>query len=140
MNRFVVGAAVAAKWFVPEPGWEPAVRLFEASNELYVTDSFFTEFARIMGMKARAGEISREEALKVFSALEKVNLAVFPSNRLIEAALEIAIDRDLSITTCLDLSLAVWQDCRLVTASRELYEGLSATPFSRNLKWFEHSR
>lgn len=140
MNRFVVEAAVAVKWFVPEPGWEPAVRLFEAPNDLYVTDAFFTVFAEILSRKAGMGELSREEVLKVFSAMKKVNLTVFPVSQLMEAALEIAMTRGYSLDSCLEIALAVCQNCRLVTARRKLYDELSDTPFARHLKWFEHTR
>ncbi|MFV1957399.1 MAG: type II toxin-antitoxin system VapC family toxin, partial [bacterium] len=139
MNRFVVEAPVAVKWFVPEPMYANAVRLFEGPNELLVTDVFFSEFADILRRKVGLGEITGEEALKIYSALSAVPLTVNPTEPLMEAAMEIAISMGRPIKVGLNLSLAIQQDCRLVTARRNLYDGLMATPFSRYLKWIEHA-
>ena len=140
MNRFVVEAPVAVKWFVPEPMYENAVRLFEGPNELLVTDVFFSEFAEILRRKAGLGEITEEEALKIYSALSAVPLTVNPAEPLMKAALEIATSMGRPIQVGLNLSLAVQQDCRLITARRDLYDGLQTTPFSRYLKWIEHAK
>ncbi len=140
MNRFVVEAPVAVKWFVPEPMYANAVRLFEGPNELLVTDVFFSEFADILRRKISLGEMTREEALKVYSALSAVPLTVNPTEPLMETALEIAVSMGRPIKVGLNLSLAVQQDCRLVTVNKSLYDGLMATPFSRYLKWIEHAK
>jgi len=140
LNRFVVEAPVAVKWFVPEPRYENAVRLFEGPNELLVTDIFFSEFADILRRKVGFGEITGEEALKIYSALSAVPLTVNPAEPVMEAAMEIATSMGQPIEVGLNLSLAIQQDCRLVTARRNLYDGLMATPFSRYLKWIEHAK
>jgi len=57
-----------------------------------------------------------------------------------EAALEIAISMGKPIQVGLNLSLAVQQDCRLITVRRDLYDRLLMTPFSRYLKWIEHAK
>ena len=135
MSRFVVEACVAVKWFVPEVHSESAVRLLEGSNELMATEQLLPEAGDLLSRKVRLGELTIGESREVYAALSSMAVDIHPSRHLIEAALEIAAAMDRPLSDGLSLALAVRQECRMVTAGRELYDTVRGTPFAKHLKW-----
>src|ERR1700676_1020379 len=65
-DTFVLDCSVAAKWVLPEPGRDPALRLLEryASGEisLITPDLLLAEFASLMAERSRRKQISTEPA------------------------------------------------------------------------------
>jgi predicted nucleic acid-binding protein len=116
------------KWFIPEIHSSDAARLLEGRHELLATDMLLPESSDLISRKARLGELTLEDCREVFTAVQSVPVSTYPSQNLLEGALEITVglDRPLSDGQ---------QDCRLVTAKKGLFDLLQGTPFSVHVKW-----
>ena len=135
MTRFVVDPAIAIKWFVPEVYSNSAARLLDGGHELLAPDTLLTEAAKIVTTKRRLGELTLEEGAQIVEAIESVPVRLQPSQPLLQPALRIAASLDLPLGDGLGLAVAVHCDCRLVTASRTLYDSVQGTPFAVHVKW-----
>lgn len=135
MARFVVEPAVAVKWFVPESHSSEAARLLTGAHELLGTDQLVPSAGEIITAKGKLGELEAVECREVFNALLTVPISLHPSELLMEAALEIALELECSFKDGQNLALAVQNDCRLVTCNKGLHEAGIRTPFAIHLKW-----
>ena len=135
MARFVVEAAIAVKWFVPEEFSRKAARLLDGGNELMASGNIFTEALGIVVAKIRLGEISEKEGGIIAEALGKVPLWIQPVDPLRQPAVDLAAALDLPFRQGMDLATAVQEDCRLITANRTLYDRVQGTHFARHVKW-----
>ncbi|HLQ24703.1 MAG TPA: type II toxin-antitoxin system VapC family toxin [Acidiferrobacterales bacterium] len=139
MSRYVVDASVAIKWFVPEVHAEAAARLLEGDNQLLAPDLLFPEFGNILWKKARLGEIRVSEAREILRALEAVPLQVHTTQPLIESAFEIAYGLERSVYDSVYLSLAVINECRMITADKKFYNVLKNSSLAEHIEWVEAS-
>lgn len=135
MSRYVIDANVVAKWFVPEPLSDEAVRLINDQDELAVPDLLWPEIGSVLWKKCRLGQLTAREAARILAALGELPLAVFPSRGVVEAAVEIALATGRSVYDSVYLALAVALECQLVTADERMVNALSATPFATTMKW-----
>ncbi len=135
MARFAVEAPVTIKWFVPETHSSSAARLLDGGNELFALDTILAEAAGIVTAKIRLDEISDDEGAQIVQAIRSVPLTIYSADVLLEPALNIAAVLDFPFRDGLNLALAVQEECRLVTANRNLYDGVQETPFARHVKW-----
>jgi len=139
LSRYVVDASVAIKWFVPEVHAEAAARLLEGDNQLLAPDLLFPEFGNILWKKARLGEIRVSEAREILRALEAVPLQVHTTQPLIESAFEIAYGLERSVYDSVYLSLAVINECRMITADKKFYNVLKNSSLAEHIEWVEAS-
>jgi predicted nucleic acid-binding protein len=123
------------KWFIPEIHSSDAARLLEGRHELLATDMLLPESSDLISRKACLGELTLEDCKEVFTAIQSAPVSTYPSQNLLEGALEITVGLDRPLSDGLNLALAVQQDCRLVTAKKGLFESLQGTPFSVHVKW-----
>ncbi len=128
------------KWFIPEIYSPDAARLLEGRHELIATDMLLPESSDLISRKARLGELTLEDCREVFTAVQSAPVSTYPSQNLLEGALEITVAMDRPLSDGLNLALAVQQDCRMVTAGRRLFDTLQGTPFSVHVKWIEDVR
>ena len=135
MSLYVVDANVVAKWFVPEPLSEEAVRLLDEKHELASPDLLWPEIGNVLWRKARAGQLSGQEAARIVRALDQFPLRVFPSRLVLEGALEIALGTGRSVHDCVYVALAVALECRLVTADERLVNALAAGSLASHVMW-----
>ena len=135
MARFVVEPAIAVKWFVPEEHSSPAARLLDGGNELMSPDTLLFDAGKLITAKVRLGELSPDEGVQLIQAVQSVPVRFQPSQPLLEPALRIAAAFDLPLGDSLGLTVAIHGDCRLVTASKTLYDRVQGTPFAVHVKW-----
>ena len=135
MARFVVEPSVVLKWFIPEEHSGPSARLLDGGSDLLAPDTIFTDTGKIITAKARRGECSADEGIQILEAIRSAPLWLHPSMPLLEPAFRIASGMDRPLGDGLNIALAVASDCRLVTASRTLFDGLQDTPFAVHVKW-----
>ncbi len=135
MMRFVVEPAVALKWFIPERHSATAARLLDGGCELLAPDTIIPDAGKIITIKTRSGELSREEGVQVLNALRSSPVWIEASEPLLEPAFWFSSTMDRPLGDGLNMALAVASDCRLVTASRELFERVQGTPFATHVKW-----
>ncbi len=137
MSRWTVDASVAVKWFVPEIHSEAAARWLDPRFELLVPDLLYPEVGNILWKKARRAELSQREVRAVRRGMASVPFRVWPSQRLLDSALELALAAGRSVYDCTYLALAMGLDAPLVTADRRLVEAVSGGPMGRYVRWLE---
>lgn len=135
MSLYVVDVNVVAKWFVPEPLSEEAVRLLDDRYDLAVPDLLWPDLGNVLWKKARAGQITGQEIAHIVRALDQLPVTVFPSRLVLEGALEIALGSGRSVYDSVYLGLAVALECALVTGDRRLVNALAGGPLARHVVW-----
>jgi predicted nucleic acid-binding protein len=118
---------VAVKWVLYEPGHVQALRLLEeelsGSLMLIAPDLLLTEFASLIAKRVRRKHMSAAEAIDAFYRLEESVPALFETHPLVEAALNLAVDSQMSLWDSMHLALE--HRCPLITADRRLFRGHS---------------
>jgi predicted nucleic acid-binding protein len=137
VSALAVDASVAVKWLLPEVHGDAALRTLEHHHPLLVPDLLFAEVGNVLWKRVRRREATIEEARTAVSTLRALPLSVYPSQSLIEPALEIAHRTGRSVYDSLYVALAVWHRHPLVTADRRLYDALRRGPFAAELVWVE---
>jgi predicted nucleic acid-binding protein len=135
LSLYVVDANVVAKWFVPEPLSDEAVRLLDDEHELASPDLLWPEVGNVVWKKSRAGQITPQEASRIVAALDTCPLTAFPSRLVLGGALEIALGTGRSVYDSVYLALAVALECPLATADERLANALLGSPLARHVAW-----
>jgi predicted nucleic acid-binding protein len=137
LNKVVVDASVIAKWSFPEPYSEAALRLLEQELELWVPDFVWAEIGNIVWKKWIRNEIVATDGRLILLGFRSFPFSVYPSERLLETAWEIARDFRRSFYDSLYLALAIYQGCPLVTADRRLYNAVGGASSRLPILWVE---
>ena len=135
MTLYVVDANVVAKWFIPERLSEEAARLLDERHELASPDLLWPELGNVLWKKARAGQLTAQEATRIVRALDQFPVTFFPSRLVLEGALEVALATGRSVYDSVYVALAVALDCRLVTADERLANALQDGPLTPHVVW-----
>ena len=134
MNRWVVDASVAVKWFVPEPLSQHAARLLDAAARraasLAAPDLIVAEFGSVLVKKQAAGEFAASDTEEMLGTFLALPVEIVPSQPLAPAALAIAICAGCTFYDALYLAAAQAVEGRLVTADREFIRLISRTALS----------
>jgi predicted nucleic acid-binding protein len=116
----VVDASVAVKWFFPEPGSPAAEELLQLSAQLAAPAVIRIEVSAAVTRKVRLGEIAFEEARAACGlwaqAIQKGVLALVPDEKVLAAAVALALKLAHPLQDCLYLALAEREQALLVTA------------------------
>ena len=133
MNRFVIDASVAAKWFLPksgEPFADEALDLLAQYSvdeiQILVPDLFWAEFGNLLWNAVRRRRCSRSLAETAISTTKSYKLATVASEALIDQAFAIAVFFDRSVYDSIYAALAVEWKAQLVTADEKLAGALAA--------------
>ena len=137
MNRFVVGASVAIKWYFPENYTEEAERLLKSGNELSAPDLLFSEIGNILWRRVTASECSRNTAFAILRELQSNFLQIWEGFILSDEAFDLACRTKRSFYDSLYVALAVKTDCQMVTADLKLYNALKGTSLRKHMLWVE---
>jgi predicted nucleic acid-binding protein len=137
VSRFVVDASVAAKWLIPEPLSEAALRLRNRDYALFCPDLLYLEVGNVLWKKVRSGEIREGAARPLLRALLEAPLRAESSVAILPAAWEISVRYARSVYDSLYLALSLALDARLVTADRRFLRALSPTPLADRIVWVE---
>jgi len=135
LSLYVVDANVVAKWFVPEPLSDEAVRRLDDEHELASPDLLWPEVGNVVWKKSRAGQITPREASRIVAALDICPLTSFPSRLVLGGALEIAFGTGRSVYDSVYLALAVALECPLATADERLANALVGSRLARHVAW-----
>jgi predicted nucleic acid-binding protein len=135
LSLYVVDANVAVKWFVPEHLSDEATRLLDDRHELACPDLLWPELGNVLWKKARAGQLTAQEAARIVQSLDEFPLTVFPSRLVLEGALEIALGTGRSVYDSVYVALAVALECPLVTADERLVNSLAGGALAAHVVW-----
>lgn len=118
-KTLVIDASVAVKWVVDEEGTSAALAL-RGHAELIAPEEWVAECANILWKKVQRSELSSDEAAVAARLLERADVDLVPTRRLLDASLQIAIALDRPAYDAVYLALAMARDCRFVTADERL--------------------
>lgn len=138
MTQFVVDSNVAIKWVLTEIHSDAATRLLNNSYELLVPDFFFSEVGNVLWKRVRQGEITLETATTYLNAILSVDLRACDSQGLISQALEIAVRVQQAVYDCVYVTLAVVNQCQMVTADERLCNALKNDALASHICWVEN--
>jgi len=131
VNRLVVDASVAAKWYPPldrEPLASEALALLNrwirGEIELVAPDLIWTEVANVLWKSVRQNRCSLSEAEAALAAMLEQNLPTVPAPSLIDRAFHIAVLYNRTAYDGLYVALAVASNSELVTADEKLANAL----------------
>ncbi|OGX03416.1 MAG: hypothetical protein A3G87_09165 [Omnitrophica bacterium RIFCSPLOWO2_12_FULL_50_11] len=124
MERWIVDASVAAKWFFEEELQGQALALYrrlkDKEIEVIVPDLFYIEMASICRERIRRKMIRSHEASRIFKELIDIPLQRYSDYELSDIALENAVQFGISVYDAIYLSLAEIYVAPLVTADELL--------------------
>ena len=118
--RITVDASIVIKWFVLESSSQESRLLLTRQWELQSPDILLPEFANTIWKKARRGEIADPQPFLNELRSLSVQIALHPSEVLIERASYLAFELDHPVYDCLYLACAEVSGTPLVTADKRL--------------------
>lgn len=133
MNRTVVDASVAAKWFLAGRGEtlvDEAFRLFrryaEGEVQFLVPDIFWAELANVFWKALRQRRCGKAAAEMALTSLQERRLPTVSSLSILDAAFGIATAFDRTVYDALYVALAVQSKAQFITADEKLANALAA--------------
>lgn len=135
MSRYVVDASVAVKWLVPEVHTKAAEQLLDPAHVLLAPDLLYTEVGNALWKRVQRRELRLEEAPLVLAVLHQFPLDVTPTQILVGAALELALQTGCTVYDGVYLALAVHDDCLLVTADSRLRNAALRRGLAKHIAW-----
>jgi predicted nucleic acid-binding protein len=137
VNRFVVDASVAIKWWVPEVHSADALRYLDPDIGREAPDLLLAEAGNILWKKVNRGELTRAEAEGIAADLVQADVVIHPVGPLLVVSLRIALETGRSSYDCAYLALAEAIGAAVVTADRRLYNALQGGPYASLIHWIE---
>jgi predicted nucleic acid-binding protein len=128
---WVVDASVGIKLFVPEEYSSEVLSFFKPSSsdepdDIFVPDLFYAECANILWKYVHRVGYPFSEAKKDIAELKKINLITVSSVQLMEKALELALEWDITTYDACYLALADQLKAPLLTADEKLLKRVKA--------------
>jgi predicted nucleic acid-binding protein len=127
-RSWVVDASVGIKLYLPEDLSEVASRLFEGLNRgrhlLFVPDLFFTECANILWKNVLRLRVTAVQARSSLRGLALLPLLPVFSTDLLLTALDLSLDRNISVYDACYAALAEELKLPLLTADQKLLRKL----------------
>jgi len=128
-DKLVVDASVAIKWYVPEVGSEEASAILQRDTTLLAPDLLVAELGNVIWKKVLRGELDPSEADEIIqSFVNSCPVDLRSSRLLVPAAVEVAVRLQHPVYDALYLTLAIAEDCPLVTADDRLRRALAGSP------------
>jgi predicted nucleic acid-binding protein len=137
VNRFVVDASVAIKWWVPEIHSADALRYLDPDIGREAPDLLLAEVGNILWKKVNRFELTRAEAEVIAADLVQAEVVIHPGSPLLVASLRIALETGRSSYDCSYLALAQAIGAAVVTADRKLFNALQGGPYAGLIRWVE---
>jgi predicted nucleic acid-binding protein len=135
LSDFVLDASVVVKWFLPEPHAEAARRLRSADLAAKAPDLLLLEVPNVLWKYVMRGVLALKTAQEAIEALAIAPINLRTAESLFTSAFRLATETRRSVYDCTYLSLAIEEDCPLVTADRKFYDAIKAGPFAECIVW-----
>jgi predicted nucleic acid-binding protein len=124
-ETLVIDCSIAAKWVLHEAGHIQALDLLQEERAgkvaLTAPDLLLVEFASLIAKRTRRKQISPDTAQDSFRLMQQAAPMLFATQPLLEAALKLAVDHQLSLWDSVYVALAIALDCPFITADERLF-------------------
>jgi predicted nucleic acid-binding protein len=132
---YVIDAAVAVKWFCPEPLSTEACSWMAIEADRIAPDLLLVECANVFRRKIKEGEMLEDHAARALSALAAGSLRLVPTRTLVAEALTLACRLDHPVYDCVYLECARQSGGVLVTADEAFLKRAQARGFAEAVQW-----
>lgn len=112
--------------------------MLDETHELIAPDLLLPEFGNILWKKFQRGQISVETSRQILQEFKAVTLRIYPSEPLLDNAIDLVIALGQTVYDCFYLALAITQQCQIVTADEKFYNALKTSSYAKNLFWVEN--
>ena len=130
MNRYVIDAGIAVKWFLAESYSDKARQLLvqyqQQAVNLMAPELLIAEATNVFWKRAARGDLTTQEAADNLHDLLRLNLPLVPSTLLAAQALSLAQTQQRAVYDCLYLALALEQGCEFVTSDERLFNAIGS--------------
>jgi len=136
MDKLVIDASVAVKWFVVEPYSNAARRVldtYQGTASFHAPDILPTELANTIWKKQLFQGLTEADAKDILAAFRRVQIALVPAMALLDDAYNLAITHRRSVYDALYLALSLREKCPLVAADEKFVNAL--TDFHSQVIW-----
>lgn len=131
MDKLVIDASVAIKWFVVEPHSNEARRVLGAFESgiisFHAPDLLNAEFANTIWKKQLTQGLTQTDAKDILAAFLRLPITITPTAQLLEEAYELASARRRTVYDALYLALSLREKCQLVTADEKFVNALGSS-------------
>jgi len=135
MNRCVIDASVVAASLLQEELEEYSSALLASRRVQMAPAIIFAEIGNVLWKRFRRQEINEVEAGTLLAEFFRLPLRITPSEKLIESALQIAMQYDRTAYDSLYVALAVETESTMVTADKRLVNALAGSPLEKYVQW-----
>ena len=133
MNRCVVDASVALKWFVEEQFAHESRTLLAEHSELHTPELLTIEIANVLSKRVRRGQLLPDSARDIRARYGRVAMIQHNVTHLLAPAFELSLATAASVYDCVYLALAVLLDLPLATADQRFIDTVKRSPYSRSV-------
>jgi predicted nucleic acid-binding protein len=137
MDKLVIDASVAVKWFVVEPYSNEARRVLNSYQSgrasFHAPDILPTELANTIWKKQLFQDLTEADAKDILLAFRRLEVTLVPAMVLLDDAYKLAITHRRSVYDALYLALSLREKCPLVTADEKFVNAL--TGFHSQVIW-----
>lgn len=134
MERTVIDASIAVKWFVNEKDSDKALRLrasyLNGDVELVAPNLILYEVANALRFHPHY-ELTEANLLDSITALRDMQIAMDPTTDAWLQAFNASLSQDLSVYDAVYIAMSVVLDARLVTSDKKLFEKLDQSTRNR---------
>ena len=131
MDKLVIDASVAVKWFVAEPYSNEARRVLDnyqsGKASFRAPDILPAELANTIWKKQLFQGLKEADAKDILAAFGRLQVALVPAMALLDDAYKLAITHRRSIYDALYLALSLREKCPLVTADEKFVNALEGS-------------
>jgi predicted nucleic acid-binding protein len=128
--RLVVDASVVAQRLVTEPDTPKArsllLRWSKGDLDLLAPELLAVEIGNMLWKRALRKLLPENKVLRLYSEFQELQIPLWPSAGLMEAALRLALRQQHPVYDCVYVVLASETDSELVTADEKLYRTFRA--------------
>ena len=131
MTTYVIDTSALVKAVIPEEGSDEARYLISLHRNydarLVAPDFLILECANVLWKTARRGRATVEDVVGQLDRLREVNIRLVPQADLLEDALRLALDMNVTVYDSLYCALARRENAELITEDRRLRNALDLT-------------
>lgn len=125
-DTFVLDCSLAAKWVLNETDSVSAINLLDRYNagelQLIAPDLLLVEFASLVTKRSRQRTISVADARAAFAFMMQSAPDLYETLPLLESALDLSLEHQISLWDCVCLALALEHNCPVLTADLRLFQ------------------